>query len=805
MPGKRVYRHLDGSTEFPDADTVDVWRYRNEFDYDRWGDGVRVSLLNVPWDATFSDVPGFEGDAERDAYLDAKVERSVVLKTWFHMRFEDSVRVPIPEQDAQVYNYCIVDLPVPPNGGAPLDYAGSDGIMRWCYFVAGTRYVSPSATEMQLSLDVWVTAAGRVKPTYANLLRGHYPMAQADADEYLANPRGKAEWLLAPDASAEAAPVYTSYQKPLVLNQQDVIACICTNADLRGDWGSMAEPKTPGRAYVTEQGILAPRCYGLPIDELDDFLEAVETQAPTFKSTVLGVFFVGERYVMQMDTFSFCGHTLKVVSAHEVSEPLLSLTKGAFGYPEEVSGIAKLYTWPYAALRVTNGNGESTLVRVEETDGELDAVLSYNLVCPFVRMDARLVTIGGVSGEVRFDNAPNPPYGTEREFAYGGRWYETLLGWDVPVMQVTQSSEVHAEWSTAYQRAHDALSAKNVLDSANASATMTRANSRNSAQNTTDNNALMVAYNTAASDTLNDTEMSVAQYQSATSDMLLAADNRSVTAAYNAEQDGLAVASTNNALNTLLTGIGGIIMTGVGLATFNPIVAAGGAATTIGAISSGIQGDSSNVVSQSNSEAIYTATIASNADRNSVTKGRLIANAAANQSFRTSDTNLKNTMSNGIAANSASLVRTNADNNYSTETANAQRAYETAMDAVRTALDKAGQDAQPMWGAASNQSQAATRPQGLFTSVVTQSPSAIAYAANAFLRYGYALDRQVEVTTLNVMPSFSYWQCDKMYFEGAQRVTAGMLEAIRGIFADGVTVWRDPDDIGTASVYANAG
>lgn len=71
-----------------------------------------------------------------------------------------------------------------------------------------------------------------------------------------------------------------------------------------------------------------------------------------------------------------------------------------------------------------------------------------------------------------------------------------------------------------------------------------------------------------------------------------------------------------------------------------------------------------------------------------------------------------------------------------------------------------------------------------------------------WLRYGYAVNRFMNIDGLKVMSKFSYWKMSETY------ITTGPMpetykQAIRGIFEKGVTVWSDPDDIGNIDIADN--
>ena len=65
-----------------------------------------------------------------------------------------------------------------------------------------------------------------------------------------------------------------------------------------------------------------------------------------------------------------------------------------------------------------------------------------------------------------------------------------------------------------------------------------------------------------------------------------------------------------------------------------------------------------------------------------------------------------------------------------------------------------------------------------------------------WLRYGYEVDRFVNIPDdLQTMRKFTYWQTMATYITG--NISEMFKNVIRGIFEKGVTVWRDPNDIGS--------
>lgn len=72
-----------------------------------------------------------------------------------------------------------------------------------------------------------------------------------------------------------------------------------------------------------------------------------------------------------------------------------------------------------------------------------------------------------------------------------------------------------------------------------------------------------------------------------------------------------------------------------------------------------------------------------------------------------------------------------------------------------------------------------------------------------WLRYGYAVHQFMKIpSSLQVMEKFTYWKLSETYISGA--MPEAMKQIIRGTFEKGVTVWKNPDDIGRVDISDNA-
>ena len=192
-----------------------------------------------------------------------------------------------------------------------------------------------------------------------------------------------------------------------------------------------------------------------------------------------------------------------------------------------------------------------------------------------------------------------------------------------------------------------------------------------------------------------------------------------------------------------------------------------------------------------NSANVVSATNQNNADRTSV-----------NNDAQTDLTTIANDASTAITANSAATSNGNAARTYNTAVANAARSKAVTERGVQAGWNAAKLKAPNRFGADA-QGLGKVQPLGLFANIVTMSNADVARVGDQMLRYGYSASQNVRVSSLNVMPKFSYWQASDLWLVSHTGVSEAQQEMIKGILKRGVTVWRNPDDIGKVSIYDN--
>lgn len=778
---------------FPNIGNVDVYKYDNALDYARFKPNVRLKMCSVPWCGDYENVVKFADDAARDAWFDALEGDVINLETMFNVKPDGSAKVPVPVTSAQGYNYIIVDLPRMTSDSQPLEYADGARKQRFFYFIQDAQQLSPNTTRLVLSLDMWTTYINDMQFDYILLERGHAPVAATTVADYLGNPRDHSAYLLTADVNTGGEPYIERARAVRNYSAEGQRACIVTSCDLPNNLGDANAPLVPVVSEELVSGVLAARVYSVAIADLVGFLRAMEKNAPWVKQTIQGIFFAPVDLLIQYWGFELWGFNVSVLGASQRIDKFIKPVASDFAYPENAAKFAKLYTYPYAAIRVSDETGASSIVRVEDLgDTGIEVASALNLIMPYITIDARLLGIAGATDTLTFQTAEG------RAYSYGGAWGDYLKRWNLPIMQVTQSAASRADYSTVYERAHAKLAADNALASSLASNATAKTNADNAAQNTVDVNAINVSANTAITENSNQAALNGA---TAANNKLKAdcdSDNATSTAITGVQNDVIAITTANNNATSAARTIGSVV---TGAFTGN-----GAGALVSGIADMAVSFPSSNAaaaISQS-SNANSAAIAQTNALEKTLHAVQFTAATYGVQSSAaTNATNIRNNASTSCAESNASLTRTNAANTKATADANAQRAHATAIDAIQARLNQAGVAAPAVFGAGANGQGCATAPRALFAQVITQRECDIMNAASAFARYGYTLMREWSMRDMQVMKHFTYWKCTEVWCSGTGNALEDAQGAVKDILMRGVTVWDTPEDIGRVSIYDN--
>ena len=823
-----VYPHLKDS-KFPDIGNVDVYKYRNDFDYSRFDDmQMRIQICSVPWDmgeahignrtiSGIGNVVWFETEAKRDAWFDAIPDTDCYrLETKYKQLHRDNeIYVPVPFDVASLYNYLVVDYAPFASEGDYVQYETPNGLRRWFWFIREVEFVAPNTTKLHLMNDAFQTFMYRMHFSGMILERGHAPMFDVKATDYLSNPIDNNAGLLAEDVNFGGEPSIVRSESAHVFNDE-TYACIACTGSVTSSWGTKDADTwhTPVLSSYTVDGVPDVRIFGMHVNSLNAFLQSVESDYPQFKQTIKGVFFAPVELITVGAKFTFADTECFWINTSRQQFDFLTLDKSAFGYPAKYADLAKLYTYPYAHIEVTDENGNIDIIRVEDTTGTLRINAAMSLAYPALNIQAHITGAGGSNTRnITFSNI------TGRSLTIGGKWYSTLKTWDVPTFGVIQSGAKQYDYSTHFDRIQQVTAYTNAYNSAVASANTAETNTKAQAataksnadaqaDNTTDNAALQVTANTAmtaAGNTMASADTQTGQTLNTNTtnnaiDYTNASANNSIDMANATAAASQASNAVNSAASAVSNGVSGNIP---------------------GAITSVISGITQAAVINATNEAGVNYTAAQAAASNTNNRFNAIdTNIAAAQTNDHAITaaNTKraaaNTLTTGAAANTAATIKgnatrskntadANAERLNNTETANASRARNTSQEAISNGIKQAALNAPFEYGSFADNQQATTKPIAMFANIVTQTKNAIEMTGDEFLRYGYYYGKQWEFDgNWNIGDHFTYWKLKDFWVKGLN-IPDMYVDKLRFFLFGGVTVWRKPEDIGYTSIYDN--
>lgn len=494
------YPHITPNTDFPGVNSVNPYaQYPNTFDYSVFTPEVKLTLCRVPWDGE-RNIVGWNSASERNSWFDnLEATEHVALTTEIHVLPQGSIKLPVPFATLSRYNYLWVEYPE-----MPVDYAQESAVREWGFYIQAPTQVAASTTECHLRLDEWTTFFPYVKLPYMQLTRGHAPMAACDVDEYLANPMEHSAMLLAPDVTyGDAAGITRSHRFiPLaagvkyvmfasLMSPNQIKAMGTTSAwsgtdtpptytDTTDRWGhqwqvngydwklgdaDMTRLSTPATPYSadTDDIMTAGFMYALPATEASELFTAIVNTSPQFMQTIQGCWIVPGDYINLNDStkINLAGHEiLHVTACNELPDIDVQLSKEQFGYPEEIANIAKLYTYPYACLNLSDNDGTSVDIRIENT-GTLTVHRRVAIAYPYLHAQAFLTGANGTGAQTYEWRDLNDTVHTEN--SYDTEIRDFMLEYDIPTYGLYIDGytdwQVHNQVSTLSKARETALNA----------------------------------------------------------------------------------------------------------------------------------------------------------------------------------------------------------------------------------------------------------------------------------------------------------------------------------------------------------
>ena len=903
-------------TKFPLIDNVNVYKYQNNFDYARWNGKVSFKLLNVLWNSNYADVPYFDTEQKRDEWFDTQDGYVGTLESLFNNTPENSVKVPIPYNDAYKYNYLVVDMPMQTSVDNPINYEDSSvRVKRWFYFIEDIVQAAPSTTELILSVDYWTTFIHTVEIPYLMLERGHAPMVQTSVESYLANPIMNNEYLLADDFNyGNDTVIQTSVYKPIGNGKKYVLFCAPYHyqdfdlfnssawsgnstppsyADQNNRWGYQLTVNDYQWRYgnanynnadlpinnMIQTGILnGCDCFAIEGSEARSFFNDCAEHCVHFLHGIKAVFILDESLFTKSQEFTFRGKTLYVAD-RKINTDNFTFTKAAFGFDSKYANITKLYTSPYSTLEITDDEGGIFSAKIENC-GNIQMHEEVSLVYPFLNYN---VFFSGINGAGTMNYVWKSVQDSDNDKTmWASDFSKFMMNWEIPTYEIYVSAENeyaanHAADMIArragaikdYQNAvrYANTSRENVADSmatntSNVAATgaTNTGNVQRSTQKDVDNTAASNAGLVSNKDDTNDNAtLKVDTYLDGGSISQIGGSGGYLANCYDANLDKLSddtdadqilmsqtyqlaqnMTVATACVNSAGT-IGGAIESGVvtgGMAYGVPGAIAGGALS--GAASAVSVGMSTALVLTDNANAYqntYDQISAKFRSARDCMMGLTNAQMTYNGQCKDADNDLRDSTvnrfsaPNGInnanesrnkTANDANAADTQATNNanavrtQNTETANAGYNRNATIAAEKANLVQKQLEAENAYKNARLQ---APHEQGNYSgdfapdvyqrrgvriNIRTQAKSAIAQAGDAMLRFGYALHRVWDMSNgFHYGKEFTFWKAEDIWINDGSGTANAATDAIGNILMKGVTVWKNPEKIGTIGIYNN--
>ena len=453
--------------EFPHLDNVNVYKYENDLDYSRYDyTQMKLTICTVPWDmgeahvgqrtiSGIGNVVAFEDAAARDQWFTTIPDSECVrIETKFkELHRDNEIVVPLPFDIACKYNYLTVEYSLFANDGSPLEYEHAGGVRKWFWFIREVEFVAPNATRLHLLNDAWQTFIYDVDIPYMILERGHAPLFAMDADTYLSNPIDNSDLLLEPDANLENTAYTFNHSAEKVFDVGSMYVCFVTSAAVQHNWGTVHSNswKTAGGHWLGEDGIPTYRIFAVHTENFSDFMREIDENVPQFKQTVKACFLCAAELLTIGTEFHFTGipdiPCYRIQAHKHVNEPFISLDKETFAYPAEYADLAKLYTYPYAYIEVTDENGNSQQIRIEECQPNVNVSFMLNTAFPALNLQAYLTGVGAfASHTVEFRNFD------PKTMLINGKWYELQWAWNVPTFGVFLSPDTEYDYSGYFDR-----------------------------------------------------------------------------------------------------------------------------------------------------------------------------------------------------------------------------------------------------------------------------------------------------------------------------------------------------------------
>ena len=723
-----------------------------------WPIGTTLKLCDVPWDQNYRNVSTFNlyrhsaenrcnfQESHRDSYF-FRAEfpgEMVEIDRVTYCKPNEPVRVNLPYSKCYKYNYLVVknpELPVPGEETPPTLY----------YFITGVSFVAPNTTHLTLQLDVWTTYGPYIEIESAFVERGHvarhafertYATATGDAQNQYYNIARR--YLVQPEGLDVGNAYMSINEKPRsFIGSGDsawmIVVASAVQLDVsanRSEWGTVNNPRLPV-SYGNLSDELPASCeyWALTWSNFTTFLSTLNGY-PWIANNILSLTAVpGEMLDLDSNYIENIGGN---VPAYAINS---KFKYDGYYYPTPSSNPTKYFTSYYVTNMLEPYYSNDGAVLPEWKNEPKSKVWPFSYLQyenytgqPIIFKPERFAN--NLVDDLIYSCAI-PPF--QRIAIYPSYYGADVAHDDLIIYQKAPAGGVGSSRKHYGETFDNALLWNefpqfSIINDGYINYLAANAGTLGYAR---DNAGWQLDRSLASSQT---------SYDNAMRSMGAAAQNQQL--AYNTQRD-ISRYSMGNLVGNQLRD------------TFN-------------SLSAGAQGTANQIFGGADVSTIINTTV--NASTGAT------ANEVGNMQFQATQR----------------AQAGNIDANYQLQQWAARGDYQQAIAAIDATVQNA-QVLPPTFSGAMGggflANLAAWRSVYYIISGHTVSRGYQARISRYWQRFGYAVNEYVHIgTNFCIMNYFCYWKAQDVVLNG--NVEEGVKEAIRGIFEKGVTIWRDPDDIG---------
>lgn len=828
-----------GTQNVPFLDNVDVQKTVTNFNYSLWGASTKLYLKHVPasWSSDYKNVVQFESKEERDAYF--KTNPPITLETEFRIGHDGTIRLPIPYDNLINYNYLVAEYP---NAPVP-NYQSNIARKQYFYFIKDCKYIAPNTTEVVLDLDIWTTYLDDIEIANMQLERGHYPMTLTDVDSYLANPLLNRIGLDTMDVSfGNLCKIPTDHQFNIY---GEVFYLVATTSD---PTIFTKNTTTYNAGDKWHKGLFY---FSVAESNWTTWVNNTMNSTPAFFQTIRGILVMPRTLFSEGSTYFEFNGVNCYIGLESVFSIDYTFTKEDFGYKNKYKWITKLYTSPYAMVELLDFNGSKQQIPFEDLYvGKFAMQLFCNLAIANPTARIVLMNIGGNGNNGEFNqtaidiNIPSMSVNLSPSKKY-------LFETEYPRIQ--QQNDINLSYNNGVRsndtgKTNSDASAATGKTNADASADLTskitkRANDQtkkfslediNTNKHTVFNTLVENYHNWLMQNQYSVTQRDIQYGMGKVNEELanvgigLNIVNQSISLGAGLATGGIAgamgaTASAGNAASSIASMTGGGIVSLIGNvpAVSREVLwdddhgyeqsAQGKTGLNTKSIDAGIKLNA--FIFRNSWGSIWEGGVLSGDpsityhEPNSNSRMGLDSNNKTNhtnENFNNAESNRTDTLNLSKANNKRSYDQTIANNkrSYDTTAANLLASKGNSEAAIQNAINQSYLNDNATYGATGDHSKWANGLMALHYHIKTQSDDAIARAGDYFLRYGYAYNGNCQFTNFNIMRYYTFWKCQEVWLS-SDRINSNVIDKFKNILETGVTVWRNPADMGNVSIYDN--